>query len=194
MIRFAPLVIGHAILWLVFAHEALYQGQLSEYIQMRRSEAHVKARPVERRPGQYGTVDESANDGQYATTAATMFLDSDKFRPLMVLQLLLFQSTNVIGPAYFAYVTHKLRYARSRGPIYAVLIFFVGAFVPAVCMPFWSSIFYSLFHYAMFGLWYPLVVAVMIYSAQDKLEAQPERLGADRQRRRGVPGSSTTRT
>lgn len=185
-------MIGHAILWLVFAREAFFQDHLTQYIEVYRAEARIRAqqapRPNAPPKSEYRDSEDVEIDRSKAVTA---FVDSEKFRPLMVVQLLLFQTTNLLAPAYFAFVTHKLRYARSRAPIHAMVVYFSFAFIPAIAMPFASIFFYSMFHFAMFGLWYPLVIAVMIYSAQDRLEAQPERLGADRKRQRGVPRSTT---
>ena len=191
MKQFIPLLIGHAILWVIFAREAVLQPGLTDYIKVQRVEARVQAEQMRQdqpeRRREYGS-DVVEWD---SSIAATAFINSDIFRPLMIIQLLLFQTTNLLAPAYFAYVTHKLQYARSRAPIIAVFCFFLGAFLPSFSLVWASEAFYGVMHYAMLGLWYPLVVAVMIYSAQDRLGAQPERLGADHRRRRSVPRSTT---
>lgn len=188
--RFIPLLIGHGLLWVIFAREAVVQPALTEYIKVLRDEARVQAPQMrqeqpERRESGSDVVERDSS------RMATVFINSGIFRPLMIIQLLLFQTTNLLAPAYFAYVIHKLQYARSPAPIIAVFSFFLGAFLPAFSLVWASEAFYSVMHYAMLGLWYPLVVALMIYSAQDRLEAQPERLGADHGHRRGVQRSTT---
>ena len=109
MFRFLPLLLVHALVWLAFLSEAFMHGRVNDYIKWQRDNLKQESN-ARLSSGQDGENEPGGHRRK--------FVETSLFRPALIVQLLAFQTTNVMGVFYVTYVTRKLRYARSHAPIH----------------------------------------------------------------------------